>query len=114
MPYAYYETATGRLVSVGTDANPSPPAGVTELQIASLPNLATQTWDAATRTFVARPAKVLIDRLDEILTHPDYGADIQALWATLNTTNRTRLRNGLIRLLGRYRFRSQGETLNLP
>jgi hypothetical protein len=114
MPFAYYETSTGRLVSVGTDANPSPPAGVTELQIASLPNFSTEVWDAASRTFVARPAKVLIDRLNEIITDSQYADDIIALWNTLNAANRTRLRNGLIRLLGRYRFRSQGEPLNLP
>jgi hypothetical protein len=114
MPFAYYETSTGRLVSVGTTANPSPPPGVTEVEIAAMPNLLTETWDAATHTFIARPAKVLIDRLNEIITDSQYADDIVALWNTLNAANRTRLRNGLIRLLGRYRFRSQGEPLNLP
>jgi hypothetical protein len=112
MAWAYYAIADGRLVSISTIDTPAP-NGYERVDVGVV-DLATQMWDSASHTFVTRPVKQQIDRLAEILTHPDYGDDIQALWSTLNATNRTRLRNGLIRLLGRHRFRNVAETLTVP
>jgi hypothetical protein len=108
--YAVYVTATGRLVSVGqTVAEPLPD----HLQAVTLagPPADGEMWDATTKAFVARPPKVLVDRLQDIITHPDYADDLQLLWSSLNATQRTRLRNALIRLLGPQRWRAAGESV---
>ncbi|MCC6192057.1 MAG: hypothetical protein IT318_23760 [Anaerolineales bacterium] len=110
---ALYETATGRLVSVGSVVAEPLPAGLAALALAGPPNVDGEMWDAGTRAFVARPAKVLIDRLDDLITDSRYSADLIALWNALNATNRNRLRTGLIRLLGSQRWRTAGEAVDL-
>ena len=104
--YAVYESATGRLLSVTTLLGDLP-VGVTTLNLAGEP-ADNQMWDSTTRTFIPRPAKVLVDRLQDILSNPAY-ADFATAYNVLNAANKTRLRNMLIKLLGRQRYRSQGE-----
>lgn len=110
---AYYETATGRLLSVGEIEPEQLPPGVSELLLAGQPNIDAVMWDVATRAFVARPAKVLVDRLQDMITDSAYSADLIALWNALNATNRTRLRNGLIRLLGGARWRGPAQPITI-
>ena len=105
--YALYETINGKLVSVGTVIADPLPTGLTSISLPDKP-ADNQMWDEVTRAFVPRPAKVLVDRLQDILTNPAY-ADFTTAYNALNTTNKTRLRNMLIKLLGRQRYRSQGE-----
>lgn len=69
MWFAIYETATGRLESVGElVANPLP-AQFTSLSLAVSPG-PTQMWDPGTRTFIARPPKVIrnaiVDTINDV------------------------------------------------
>ena len=53
--FAVYETATGKLVSIGTVvADPLPP-GIASKQLSQKPDLEQVDWDAATLDFVAIP-----------------------------------------------------------
>ena len=110
--YAVYNSVSGRLDSVGTRVAEALPPDVVAVELAEEPTAA-MMWDEAARAFVPRPAKVLADRLQDILNHPDYGDDIQLLWNSLNSTQRTRLRNGLIKLLGRARWRNQATPITI-
>ena len=110
--YVIYSTTSGSLFSQGS-APPSPlPGGLITASLAEQP-AASQMWDGESLIFVPRPAKVLRDRLQDILTHPDYALDLQVIWAGLTAPQKTLLRNGLIRLLGRERFRPDGENVTI-
>lgn len=112
MPWtALYDTDTGRLVSVGQIVSDPLPAGLTAVTLPDRPQ-DSEMWDAPSRAFVARPAKVLVDRLAELLTDPRY-ADFQDVWANIPAARRTALRNAMIRLLGRHRFRNAAEDTGL-
>ncbi|HSF94782.1 MAG TPA: hypothetical protein VLA52_07125 [Thermohalobaculum sp.] len=69
--------------------------------LAGEPDLRSQMWDAATVRFVARPAPVFVDRLEDLKTD----ADFQAIWDGLNPAQQTRVRNFFVRFLGARRFR---------
>lgn len=104
-----YETATGRLLSEAeADVAPTTVAGVTVLSRAARA-ADTEMWDPATFAFVARPAKVLVDRLDDLNNDPD----LAAVWTRLTVAQRTALRNRLVRLLGYRRYRGSGEPVDL-
>lgn len=105
---ALYDVATGRLISVGDVVADALPDGLAALPLAGSP-ADSDMWDAATRSFVARPAKVLVDRLQDLLSD----ADFAAAWASLSAAQRTRLRTALIRLLGRQRYRAASKAQEL-
>jgi len=109
--YAVYNGVTGRLVSVGqVVADPLSEDLVASL-LAGRPG-DDEMWDEATRQFVARPVKVLIDRLQDLLTNPAY-AEFLTAYNALNPANKQRLRDALIRFLGRARYRAAGEPVEL-
>jgi hypothetical protein len=106
--HAIYETVSGQLVSVGQVVAEPLPDGLTDLVLTDQPP-DTQMWDPVTHTYIARPVKVRVDRLDDLQSHPSF-ADFLTAYQSLSVANRTRLRNALILLLGRYRFRNQSES----
>lgn len=104
MPWSYlHDLTTGRLLSE-SDATVVPKVGQA-VHVRTNRAAEAEMWDEATRTFVARPPKVLADRLDDLQTWPEF----QRVWAVLNAARRTDLRTALIRLIGRHRFRNQAE-----
>ncbi len=105
MPYfAIYETATGRLRSLGTVlADPMPPE-FTVVDIGSAPADNTM-WDEATRTFIPRPPKVFVDRLEDLRNRPEF----RQVWNTLNQTQKDAMRQALIWILGAERFRGENQ-----
>lgn len=110
--YAIYNKSTGRLVSLGTVITDPLPAHLEAVTLADKP-ADSEMWDEATKAYVPRPAKVLMDRLQDLVTHGDYADDFKAVWDTLSAGNKTKIRNGLIRLLGRHRFRNQSESIEI-
>lgn len=105
--HAIYETQSGRLVSVGeVVANPLP-SGLTDLPLLTEPT-DREMWDPPTRAFVPRPAKVLVDRLDDLRDHPSFD-DLRTAMASLNASQRATVRAAIGRLLGRQRYRSPSE-----
>jgi hypothetical protein len=102
--FALHETATGRLESIGeiVDDDAVAARGLTKVALAGKPLLKGVMWDPVTRTFVPRPAKVLIDRLEDIKTD----ADFKAFWDGLNPAQQTKMRDFFIRFLGALRFRN--------
>lgn len=113
--YAVYETLSGKLISIGSDDNIAITVGLDQssvLLVGGQPDLSQVMWDTTLHLFVNRPAKILIDRLDDIQNHADY-ADFMTAFNSLNATNRQRIRNGVIWLLKNYRFRNQNEGVRL-
>lgn len=108
MWFYLYETATGRLLSEASES-PTPGAGQA---VVSRPDRADSSvmWDAATASFVARPAKVLVDRVQDLADDPV----LSAVWTRLTAAQRTALRNRLAALLGSQRMRGSGEQVNFP
>lgn len=107
---AFFDATTGQLRSL-TDGEEPLPTGCGETSTPTYPYPALM-WDAAARGFTTRPAKVVIDRLQDILTAAQY-ADLQGVWTSLTAAQKTALRNGLIRLLGAHRYRAQAERTEL-
>ena len=108
--FCYFETVSGRLVSHGSVPTVPTPGDLTVVDVGSRPTDSLM-WDEATRAWVARPAKVLVDRLQDLADDPE----LSAVWTQLTPTQRTALRNRLIRLFGRYRWRplsGSAETLD--
>ena len=62
-------------------------------------------WDAATRTWVAIPPDVLIDRLQDMAQHPY----LSNVWSRLTAAQRTQLRRAMVWLLGTKRYRQPTE-----
>lgn len=105
--YAVYETTTGKLVSLGTVLAQTLPANLTakDLGLNKPPDL--QMWDEATRSFVPRPAKVLVDRVAGLIADPV----LASTWARLTPSQRSILQTRLGEVLGTYRYRHNGDTL---
>lgn len=108
--YVLYRESDGRAISYSTDEPQNIAVGRAVKSFVNPPADNTQ-WQESTLTFIPIPPKVYIDRLLEILTDSEYADDIQQVWNGLSAANRTRLRNGLIRLLGTKRYRRDTETL---
>lgn len=108
MHYALYTTATGQLVSLSTVLPDPVPAELSVLARETAP-ADSEMWDAASRSWVARPVKVRIDRLDDLQADTDF----LQVWGSLNAAQRNRLRTVVIRLLGRHRYRNASETLEV-
>lgn len=105
---AIFDQASGRLISVG-DVVGSLPSGVSTLTLAGPPDLATQMWDETSRSFVSRPAKVFVDRIQDLADDPV----LSTVWSRLTAAQRTTLRNRLVTLLGKYRFHSTSSSTDL-
>lgn len=110
MPYyAIYETATGRLVSLGNMIADPLPQDLTAVDIGTAVDLRGQMWDAASKAFVARPAPVLIDRLDDLRAM----TGVPALWASLSAAQKLVLGNAIIKLLGGARYRKASQPVEV-
>lgn len=109
--YLVYETDTGRLDSQGTVLASPLRANLTAVDVGTRP-ADNQMWNESSRTIIARPAKVLIDRLDDLSNDARF-SDFLTAFQSLNTVNRQRLRNVLIFLLGSQRYRVQSEEVTL-
>lgn len=118
--YALYDKLNGRLHSLGTVLAEKIPD---DLEIKELSGWGTTgeqaldeppniMWDEATRDFITRPPKVLIDRLEDIITHSDY-ADFKEVWDLLNVARKQKVKAALIRLLGRARWRNVSESITV-
>jgi hypothetical protein len=118
--YGLVNKQTGDLVSIGTESmfeNRDParlPAGVDRVDFgANQPDQATNLWNAATRTWTARPAPVLVDRIADIETRLAADADWSAVFNGLTNARKTQLRTGWQRVmtgvLGGRRFRDSSE-----
>ena len=103
MVHVIVDTTTGRLTNVGTVAPARVDASETALTFdRAMPDFATEMWDTDTRTFIARPAAVLVDRLDDLAADPDF----IRVTADLNAARQADLRAALIRWIGpRNRYR---------
>jgi hypothetical protein len=106
--HAVIDDATGRLVSLGQVVADPLPAGLVAQDLPGRP-ADSQMWDEATRSFVPRPPKVLVDRIQDLADDPA----LVAVWTRLTAVQRTALRNRLVQLLGPHRFRSQSTPVDL-
>ena len=98
--YAVYETDNGRLVSVGTVLpDPGVGPGLTALLLGTNPPLDNTMWDPATRTFIARPAPVLNDLVEQLIAQPEI--------AVLSTARKNDVRAAGRRVLDSWNVRFQ-------
>lgn len=113
MPWFYiYRKDTGRLVSE-TDNDPQVlPVEYADVMLANRADLSAVMWDDVSRGFVPRPAPVIVDRVQDLITS-DAFADFRAAYGTLTPVNKLKLRDGLVRLLGGKRWRDEGEPVEV-
>ena len=99
-----YDDTTGRLLTESSVLIASPPGGTLVLSrlTRAEPN---EMWDETTRLFVPRPPKVLIDRLQDLLTDTQF-VGFKTVWESLTPARKTAIRDALIAWLGRARFRN--------
>jgi len=83
--YMVYRTIDGRPVSETTVEPPRLRAGLAYKEIAERVE-AGKMWDDATASLVDRPAKILVNRIDEVVT------DYQIRGGRLNATDEAALR----------------------
>ena len=115
---ALVDWATGDLVSVGTVLAPD---AAERFQVILLgderPDREAVVWDRAERSFVARPAPVLLDRLDDVEARLQADPDFRAVWDGLSAARKTQVRSGiravLTALLGARRFRREGDPVEV-
>lgn len=122
--YGLWTTATGDLVSVGTEAmfpggDPANvPAGTTRIDFgATRPDFAAQRWNPATRALEPRPAPVLVDRVDDFMAAFAADTDYSAVFGALTANRKTQIQAGLRRVLAArlngMRMRQQAESADL-
>ena len=106
--FAVAEEETGRLVSVATVvASPLPP-GLIALPLPTRPP-DDEMWDAGSQSFVPRPPKVLVDRLDDLKADPRFAAMLNAL----NAADQAGVLGAIGELLGTERFRNEDESAKI-
>jgi hypothetical protein len=103
--YYIYSVSDGRLIS---ETDTLPTGLVASLSFITLANRADKNvmWDESTRAFIARPAKVLMDRLQDLLDDAGF-ADA---YNSLSVARRNAIRNRAITILGTRRFRTSNDT----
>jgi hypothetical protein len=109
--FTLYDTATGALRGHTSEAGlPSPiPAGITVVEHGPARQDQGNRWNATTRTWVAIPAEVLVDRLADLAGH----AYLANVWSRLTAAQRTQLRKAMVWLLGGKRYRQPTEEVAL-
>jgi len=113
--YALYDKLTGRLHSLGTVLAEAIPDNLAIKELSGWGTSGEQAKDEPPGImwgFIIRPPKVLIDRLQDIITHADY-ADFKEVWDALNATRKLKIKTALIRLLGRARWRNVSESITV-
>lgn len=103
--FMLYETATGRPISQSSVAADPVRAGYTSLDIGTKPSSDTM-WDETTKAFIARPPKVFVDRIDDLMKRP--GMD--QIWQSLGSGQRTVLKDAFIWILGKERMRGENNS----
>ena len=86
-----------------------PPGHLGVVELASRANLDTVMWSSTSRNWIARPQKVLVDRVQELVDDPS----LSAVWSRLTVAQRNVLVNRLRQMLGRERFRNPAETTDI-
>lgn len=115
---ALIDKASGDLVSVGTVLAADAAERFDVLDLGDeRPDGEAAIWDRDSRSFVARPAPVLLDRLDDVEARLQSDPDFRAVWDNLSAARRTQVRAGiravLAVLLGARRFRREGERVEV-
>lgn len=116
MGFVVYETATGRPITLARDLPrgglPAAGAGETVVGVDPFPDLGGAMWDPASRAFVARPAKVLVDRIDDLRSDVEYQPlrdAVAALRPQDRATMQSAIEEAFINMLGPERFRNARE-----
>ena len=99
------ETATGRPISLSSvEADPIRPEH-TSLDIGTKPSPDTM-WDMATASYIPRPPKVFVDRLDDFKSRPG----MNGLFTALNPPQQQIIEDAFIFILGSERFRGENNS----
>lgn len=108
--YVMYEDKDGRL-ETESDTEIKPQEGKTVLEFETRPNVDVRgvMWDEATRSFIPRPQKILVDRLDDLQANPDF----QQIRDVLDEAGKTKLQDIVIGLLGKERLRNANESVEV-
>ena len=108
--FAVYEIATGRLRSVGTVITDPLAPGLAKKDLGPTLPPDSEMWDEATKGFVPRPVKVLVDRFDgDLLTNVTF-IQFQNIYNGLNPGQKKQVRDDLIIWLGEERFRNKSSS----
>ena len=100
--FMLYETATGRPISLSSVEVVTLRPGTTSLDIDTKPTN-DQMWDEASRSFIPRPPKVFVDRLEDFKSRPG----MSGLFNALNPPQKQVIEDSFIFILGSERFREE-------
>ena len=105
--FAIYEIATGRLESLTTivAGQLRPELAVKGLGVTPPPD--TEMWDESTLIFVPRPARTLVDRLD------DFRAELGDVPSRLSVPDNNTVEQAFLTVVGNLRFRGPGEAIDM-
>lgn len=107
---AIYNSSDGRLRSVGSVW--TEPPGTDFREYAEKPDDSENMWDEATRNFIPRPPKILIDRMDDLEGHPTF-LQFQEVFDTLTSQQKAKVRNALRMMLWSEQFRNVAESIKI-
>jgi hypothetical protein len=106
--YAIVRELDGKLVSLAT-VLPQEIPGHEAKELPEKPDLNAVMWDETTASFVARPAKVLVDRWEELKVHTDYSEG----WGKVSLADKTDMEKAILEMLGTKRFRNQADLFGI-
>lgn len=98
----------GRLVSVATVVADPLPKHLTAVRLDEPPR-DDQMWDEMARAYVERPAKVLVDRVEDLKAMPD----MQAVYDKLSAEEQAALVDAMDKLLGEARYRGESQPVEV-
>ena len=111
--FVVVETATGRPRSFGTVISDPLRPGLESIALAGPPDYDNEMWDEETKSFVPRPPKVFVNRVDDdLFGHPSFQNFID-LMSILTPPQRATVKNAIKRLLGTALIRVEREPIEI-
>lgn len=106
----FFDGNTGQLKSIASVWGDNP-NNWDFIELEQEPDLSTLMWEETTRQFIVRPPKVFRDRLQDLMDDPRFEIFRTQVWQQLDANGQNVLRQAIIILLGKARWRNQTETV---
>lgn len=107
-----FDRGSGKLRSVGTVWTDPPRPETDFIETLERPDQGDDMWDEAIRNWAPRPPKVLIDRTDDLETHPTF-LQFQEVFDTLTNQQKAKIRNAIRKMLGTEQFRNVSGSIEI-
>lgn len=108
---AIYDKETGKLLSVGTIWTIPPRPETAFKEYIDRPDQE-RDWDIGILDFVSRPPEVLINRMDDLESHPTF-LQFAEVFDSLTKQQKAKVRNAIRKMLGAEEFRTVSEAVEI-